>query len=178
MAHAGDYFYQNTNSFGVTTKAENYGFSPRIGVTYQPVMPVAIYANVTRAFVPVFGVSGSATNNFIPQTATGSEAGIKTDIAPGRLVSTLAIYRLLINNALVTDPTNPTLSLQIGRQRSQGIEYDLTAQLMSGWKVIASYAYTDARDAEDTTFPIGTRLRTSAQYGEDLEHLRFPARDT
>jgi iron complex outermembrane receptor protein len=154
----GDYFFQHTNSLGVNTKAENYGFSPRIGVTYQPIEPLAVYANVTRSFVPVFGVSGAATNNFIPQTATGYEAGIKTDIVPGRLMSTLAIYRLLINNALVTDPSNPTLSLQVGKQRSQGVEYDLTAQLTAGWKVITTYAYTDARDVEDTTFPVGNRL--------------------
>lgn len=60
--------------------------------------------------------------------------------------------------------TNPLFFVQTGAQRSQGIEFDLTAQLMPGWKVIATYAYTDARIAADTTVPVGNRLPLVARH--------------
>lgn len=154
----GDYFYQHSNVVGADTTAENYAFSPRIGVTYQPLAPVAVYANVTRSFVPNFGPFTTARNQFKPTTGTQYEAGIKTELVPGRLTSTLALYRILKQDVLAADPTNPLFFVQTGAQRSQGVEFDLTAQLLTGWKVIATYAYTDARIAADTTIPIGNRV--------------------
>ncbi len=164
----GDYFYQHSNVVGANTKAENYAFSPRIGVTYQPVPQVALYANVTRSFIPNFGPFTAASNQFKPTTGTQYEAGIKTEIVPGRLTSTLAFYRILKKDVLAADPTNPLFFVQTGAQRSQGIEFDLTAQLSAGWKIIATYAYTDARIAADTTVPVGNRLPLIARHTGSL----------
>lgn len=164
----GDYFYQHSNVVGANTKAENYAFSPRIGVTYQPVPQVALYANVTRSFIPNFGPFTAASNQFKPTTGTQYEAGIKTEIVPGRLTSTLAFYRILKKDVLAADPTNPLFFVQTGAQRSQGIEFDLTAQLSAGWKIIATYAYTDARIAADTTVPVGNQLPLIARHTGSL----------
>lgn len=154
----GDYFYQHSTTVNGDTKAENYGFSPRIGVTYQPIPAVALYANVTRSFQPTFGPFAAVNNLYIPTTGTQYEAGIKTELIPGRLTSTLAIYRILKKNVLATDPTNFLFQVQTGAQRSQGVEFDITAKLTDAWKAIATYAYTDARIAADTTFAVGNRL--------------------
>ncbi|MCW5799638.1 MAG: Ferrichrome-iron receptor [Nitrospira sp.] len=160
----GDYFYQHSMSANGDTKAENVGFSPRIGVTYQPIQPVAFYANVTRSFQPTFGPFAAVNNLYIPTTGTQFEAGMKADIVPGRLTSTLAVYRILKKNVLATDPSNFLFQIQTGAQRSQGIEYDLTAQLTPAWKVIATYAYTDARVAADTVIAVGNRLPLIARH--------------
>lgn len=164
----GDYFYQHSTVVGADTTAENYAFSPRIGVTYQPVQQVALYANVTRSFIPNFGPFTAARNQFKPTTGTQYEAGVKTEIVPGRLTSTLAFYRILKKDALATDPTNPLFFVQTGAQRSQGVEFDLTAQLLAGWKVIATYAYTDARVAADTTIQVGNRIPLIARHTGSL----------
>lgn len=153
----GDYFYQHSNVVGEDTKAENYAFSPRIGVTYQPVQPIAIYANVTRSFIPNFGPFTVASNQFKPTTGTQYEAGIKTVLMPGRLTSTLAFYRILKEDALATDPINPFLFVQTG---AQGIEFDLRAQLLPGWNIIA----TDARVTADTAIQVGNRLPLIARH--------------
>jgi iron complex outermembrane receptor protein len=154
----GDYFYQHSTIQNGDTKAENFGFSPRIGVTYQPIPAVAFYANVTRSFQPTFGPFAAVSNLYLPTTGTQYEAGMKTDIVPGRLTSTVAVYRILKKNVLAIDPTNFLLQVQTGAQQSQGVEFDLTAQLTDAWKMIATYAYTDARIAADTTFKVGNRL--------------------
>ncbi|MDN5941606.1 MAG: TonB-dependent receptor [Nitrospira sp.] len=164
----GDYFHQNTNVSNVVTKTEDFAFSPRIGVSYQPIPQVALYSNVTRSFQPVFNPFTAASNIFKPTTATQYEAGIKTDIVPGRLTSTLAIYRILKEDALALDPNNPFFFVQTGAQRSQGVEFDMTAQLMPGWRVIATYAYTDARVTADTTIPVGNRLPLIARHTGSL----------
>jgi len=154
----GDYFYQHSGVNGADTKAEDYAFSPRIGLTYQPLPPVSVYANFTKSFLPNFGPFTAARNQFDPTTGTQYEAGVKSVIVPGRLTSTLAVYRIDKTNVLAPDPANPLFFIQTGAQRSQGVEFDLTAQLADGWKVIATYAYTDARVTEDTRSIVGNRL--------------------
>ncbi|BFU90179.1 MAG: ligand-gated channel [Nitrospira sp.] len=160
----GDYFYQHSNVAGVDTKAEDFAFSPRVGVTYLPIPQLALYANFTRSFIPNFGPFTAARNQFDPSMGTQYEAGVKADIVPGRLTSTVAVYRITKTNVLAADPTNPLFFVQTGEQRSQGVEFDVTAQLAPGWKVIATYAYTDARITADTTIPVGNRLPLIARH--------------
>ena len=49
-------------------------------------------------------------------------------------------------------------SIQTGEQRSRGIELDIAGEILSGWKVTASYAYTDAEVSEDNSIPVGNQL--------------------
>ncbi|MGC4098129.1 MAG: TonB-dependent receptor [Nitrospira sp.] len=155
----GDYFYQHSNVAGAETKAEDFAFSPRVGVTYLPIPQLALYANFTRSFIPNFGPFTAARNQFDPSMGTQYEAGAKVDIVPGRVTSTVAVYRLTKTNVLAVDPTaGAGFFVQTGEQRSQGVEVDVTAQLAPGWKVIATYAYTDARITADTTVPVGNRI--------------------
>jgi iron complex outermembrane receptor protein len=84
--------------------------------------------------------------------------GIKADWLDGKLSTTLAAYRLTKTNVITTDPNNPQFSIQTGEQRSQGIELDIAGEILPGWKVIASYAYTDAKVTEDNSIPVGNRL--------------------
>jgi iron complex outermembrane receptor protein len=70
----------------------------------------------------------------------------------------------LKKDALAVDPTNPFLFVQTGAQRSHGVELDIAAQLLPGWRVIATYAYTDARVTADTTIAVGNRLPLVARH--------------
>ncbi|MEH2072133.1 MAG: TonB-dependent receptor [Nostoc sp.] len=45
---------------------------------------------------------------------------------------------------------NPLNSLQVGEQRSRGIEFDVAGEILPGWKIIASYTYIDPEITEDT----------------------------
>ncbi|MEH2245234.1 TonB-dependent receptor domain-containing protein [Nostoc sp.] len=53
-------------------------------------------------------------------------------------------------NIVVDDPANPGFSLQVGEQRSRGIELDVAGEILPGWKIIANYAYIDPEITEDT----------------------------
>jgi iron complex outermembrane receptor protein len=92
--------------------------------------------------------------------------GVKTEL--GRLSSTLAFYNTTLSNILTTDPDNPNFSIQVGEQRSQGIEFDIAGELLPGWKVIAGYAYTNAEITKDNRFPVGNRLNNVPHHSASL----------
>jgi iron complex outermembrane recepter protein len=132
-------------------------FSPRIGLVYQPSDTVALYASYNRSFKPStgFNTDGEA---FEPTTGTQYEVGTKLDLLEGRLSVNLAAYHLTRTNILTPDPVDPAFTIQTGEARSQGIELDVTGEVLPGWNVILSYAYTDAEVTEDNATPVGNQL--------------------
>ncbi|HAG83295.1 MAG TPA: TonB-dependent siderophore receptor, partial [Cyanobacteria bacterium UBA12227] len=142
-----------------TSEQDNDAFSPRVGIVYQPIEPISLYASFSRSFNPVETGTTLANGDIAePERGTQYEVGIKADFLEGRLSSTLAFYELTRSNVLTPDRTNPFASIQTGEQRSRGIELDVAGEILPGWRVIASYAYTDAEITEDNQFEPGNRL--------------------
>lgn len=130
---------------------EDNAFSPRVGVVYQPIEPVSLYANYSRSFVPSAASTVNANGTpFEPTKGEQFEVGVKTEFLDGRLAATLAAYEITKQNIVVPDPDNSALSLQVGEQRSRGIELDVVGEILPGFNLIATYAYTDAEITEDT----------------------------
>ena len=143
---------------GSETKQNDRAFSPRIGLVYQPSDTVSLYTSYTRSFNPSIGLDRNG-EAFEPSRGTQYEVGIKTDFLNGRLSTTLAAYHLTKTNVLTADPEEPTrFSIQTGEQRSQGIELDISGEVLPGWKVVASYGYTDAEVTKDNLIPVGNKL--------------------
>jgi iron complex outermembrane recepter protein len=132
-------------------------FSPRIGLVYQPSQAVSLYASYSSSFKPSPGFNPDG-RFFEPTRGMQYEVGVKTDFLNGRLSTTLAAYHLTKTNVTTEDPNNPRFSIQTGEQRSQGIELDIAGEILPGWKVIVSYAYTDAEVTKDNTTPVGNKL--------------------
>ena len=76
--------------------------------------------------------------------------GVKTEFLDGRLAATLAAYQITKQNIVVADPDQPDFSIQLGEQRSRGIEFDIAGEILPGWKIIGSYTYIDPEITEDT----------------------------
>lgn len=135
-------------------------FTPRIGVVYQPIDEVSLYASYSRSFRPT--TSTSASGDILrPEEGKGYEVGIKTEWLEGKLSATLAYFDITKQNVAVSDPAFPGLGFSIatGEQRSRGVELDAVGEILPGWKMIASYAYTDAEVTEDTDPDlVGSRL--------------------
>ncbi|MEH2277489.1 MAG: TonB-dependent siderophore receptor [Nostoc sp.] len=136
---------------GVSLDQENSAFSPRVGVVYQPIAPISLYASYSRSFQPARASSRNGDSKpFEPTIGEQFEVGVKSEFLDGRLAATLAAYQLTKQNIVVTDPNNPRFSLQVGEQRSRGIEFDVAGQILPGWNIIASYTYIDPEITEDT----------------------------
>lgn len=125
-----------------TDQQQDEAFSPRIGIVYQPIEPLSLYASFSRSFAPN---SGTTVNGDIlePTRGTQYEVGVRGEFLEGRLTTNLAAYHLTKTNIAATDPDNTDFSIATGEQRSQGIELDVIGEILPGWNIIASYAYTD-----------------------------------
>lgn len=125
------------------------GFSPRVGILYQPVSWLGVYGNWTTSF-NANNAQAADGSTFDPQRGEQFEAGVKTQMFDDRLIATLAYYHLTKDNILVNDLSTPNLFDKIAnKQRSQGIELDVTGQVTDQLSLIGSYAFTDARVIED-----------------------------
>ncbi|MDF5709745.1 MAG: TonB-dependent siderophore receptor [Nostoc sp. S4] len=154
-----DWVENEVNSFITpeTTSQSDSAFSPRVGIIYQPIAPVSLYASYSRSFEQVTGttISGSL---FKPRRGTQYEVGVKTDLLDNKLSATLALYELTLTNALTPDLNNVGFSVQTGEQRSRGVELSVAGEILPGWNVIGFYGYTDARITKDNRIPIGNKL--------------------
>jgi iron complex outermembrane receptor protein len=151
-----------------TTKTDSDAFSPRVGIVYQPTKEISLFANYSRSFVPVSGTDKN-DDAFVPERATGYEVGIKGDFLNNRLSSTLALYTVTKTNVVTADPSDPAnFEIQVGEQRARGIEFDIAGEILPGWKVIGSYAYTDAQITKDNSYPVGNVLATTPQHSGSL----------
>ncbi|MFQ4144496.1 TonB-dependent siderophore receptor [Chlorogloeopsis sp. ULAP02] len=153
----------------IETSQSGDSFSPRVGIVYQPIPPISLYASYTQSFNPVIGTAFDGST-FEPEQGKQYEIGVKADLTD-RLSATLAFYDLTRSNLLTTD-TRPGIplgfSIQTGEQRSQGIEFNIAGEILPGWNVFASYAYTDLRVTKDNILPIGSSLNGVAKNAASL----------
>ncbi|MEH1840807.1 MAG: TonB-dependent siderophore receptor [Nostoc sp.] len=147
-----DIFKQTDEDFVANTKTSQSddAFSPRVGIVYQPIVPISLYASYSRSFTPNTGTPFGG-GSFQPERGTQYEVGVKADLSD-QLSATLAFYNLTRSNVLTTDTrpgVPPGFSLQTGEQRSRGIELNIAGQILPEWNIIAGYAYTDAEITKD-----------------------------
>ncbi|WP_164928491.1 TonB-dependent siderophore receptor [Gloeobacter violaceus] len=151
-----------------TRTSEDFdAFSPRVGLVWRPILPLALYGSFSRSFLPTLGTN-QAGLPFVPERGEQFEAGLKADLLEGKLFTTLAYFDLTRQNVLTPDPSNPFFSLQTGEQNSRGVEFDLTGEPVPGWNLTAAYAYIDARITRDTQFAVGNRLGAVPHHSASL----------
>ncbi|KRD58508.1 TonB-dependent receptor [Flavobacterium sp. Root935] len=137
----------------VAPKRLDNAFSPKIGVVYQPLKDMSLFASYSSSFTPNTGT----TTDLQPLEASiidQYEAGIKKDFWNGALSTGVTVYQINNSNlaqtaefqadgtTLNTDTNIKTLG---GGTKSKGVEIDITARPVEGLSVIAGYSYNDMR---------------------------------
>ncbi len=145
--------------------------TPRVGVLWKTQPWLSLYANYVESFGANTGIM--YPNKIVPGTSAEQyEGGIKTEFFDGKLRTNLAYYDLTKTNITASDPRcagvfGCAYVVATGAARSKGPELDITGELLPGWNVIATYAYTDVRaiksnaDNEATRYgavPVGARF--------------------
>jgi iron complex outermembrane recepter protein len=155
-----EFFEGETSSVDERFSAK--AFSPRVGLVYQPIQPVSLYASYSRSFVPN---NASARGGAViePTRGTQYEVGIKAELRNFAL--TLAAYQIDKTNILTADPTDPDFVIAVGSARSRGLELDISGELRPGWNVIASAFVNNTVITEDNDLPVGNRLINAPNYG-------------
>ena len=164
-------FNNVTNQVSNETNQNNDAFTPRIGLVYQPIEPISLYANYSRSFAPNLFSTDVEGNPLAPEEGAGFEVGIRGEMIENRLSATLAYFDITKQNVATADPNSPPgvfASIATGEQRSRGVDFNLTGEILPGWNMIASYAYIDGEVTEDNTIPVGTRLPGVAEHSASL----------
>lgn len=138
--------------------------SPRAGLVFKPFDDLSLYASYGVTYLPRSGEQLSSlavnTQSLDPEEFENLELGAKWEVRPG-LFAEAAVYRLNRSNAAVTDPTDPTrlVLLDGDSQRIDGAELSLSGAITDDWKIVASYAWQDARTVQAVgTTPAGRVL--------------------
>lgn len=131
-------------------------WSPRVGIVWQPSDAQSYYASWSRSFQPSgesFAIT-SSNADIEPEKTVNQEVGAKLDFLDGRLSATGSLFRLERDNIKSSDPITNRL-IPIGTQRTDGLELTIAGDLGGGWKVLAGYAYLDARVIESIAIDAG-----------------------
>jgi len=136
---------------GVDASKDGNLFGYKLGVLYKPSAISSIYANFAVSQEPPGGnglaLSSSANSAdnpvFDPEKARTTEVGTKWNLLDGQLMLSGALYRTVVTNQVVQDPTD-LLYYQVGEKRVQGIELNAVGQITRNWAVSAGYTVMNA----------------------------------
>ncbi|RQR57330.1 TonB-dependent receptor [Burkholderia sp. Bp9125] len=136
---------QAATGAGFDKRFANVGW--RTGFVYEIAPTLSAYAQYTTGAEGLGSLVTLSASQANFRLATGEqwEAGIKQTLFDGRAYWTFAVYDITKRNLLSTDPLNPALRRQVGRQSSRGVELTGGARLPRGVTVDANVALLRAR---------------------------------
>jgi iron complex outermembrane receptor protein len=145
---------------------------PRFGAVVDLVQGVSAFADYSQGYrgVPFFNAVGAPK----PEEAEQTEAGLKLAL-PSGFSGTFAWFTNTRRNVMNLLPGSLFLATQVGEQRSEGFDADLTWQPFAGLSILASYAHVKAIVTQDQLFAPGTILeRVPRDSGRLWVNYKFP----
>jgi TonB-dependent siderophore receptor len=135
--------YTPRGPFPSPTNREYKKFSPLLGLVIAPTRSLSLYGNMGQAFGPP---STQILGDLAAEESTQYELGAKTQFFNGKLNTTLAFYQLEKDNLTIPDFSG--LAYNTGKQKSKGLEIEITAEPLRHWQAFLAYAFTDAELTE------------------------------
>ncbi len=147
-------------------------FSPRAGLVWQPRDTVS-YSKSFQPSAETFALAANSTWTE-PEITQNKEIGVRLDLLDKQLSVTAALFNLERSNTKNTDPTNPTRQINVGTQRTNGLELTASGRLPSRRVVSAGYAYLDGRMTKSLATSTSTQLPTAAIAAQGKEPALTP----
>jgi iron complex outermembrane recepter protein len=128
--------------------------NPRLGYIYKLSPATSLYASYATGFFPSTALDRDG-NILPPESMRQIEVGFKADVLDQRLLLSGAVFDIEQRDQSVTDPASLALppdqqwSVNIGKTRTRGFELQAIGKLSPGLRLIAGYAYLDAKLIED-----------------------------
>jgi catecholate siderophore receptor len=132
---------------------EDKTWSPRAGLVWQPSESASYYVSYSKSFQPSGESFALAANNAAngPEQTENREIGTKLDFLDGALSVTGALFNLVRTDIKTIDPANPRVLINVGEQRTNGLELTANGRLPWGWDISTGYAYLDGRITESNS---------------------------
>ena len=152
-----------TGAYSTAPYKETSEFTPYAALTYDlnPVWSVyASYAEIFRSQANLFTVDGERLK---PVTGSNYEVGIKGSPYGGKLNTSLALFRtyeshrsqVAVPSPCAGSPTGGACYVDEGKLRSQGLDAEVSGELLPRWQIAAGYTYNQTRYLKDTAANTG-----------------------
>ncbi|WGJ89656.1 TonB-dependent siderophore receptor [Achromobacter mucicolens] len=146
--------YRYSGGGDTTTSTTSGRFIPYAGIVYSLTDNWSVYGSYTTVFEPQTQrtVSGSLLK---PIEGNNYEVGVKGELADGRVNALLALFRYDHKNRAVNDYdagfacNGWYCSRAAGKVRSQGVEAEISGEVIKGLELYAGYAYNTTKFLED-----------------------------
>jgi catecholate siderophore receptor len=137
----------------ITQEQTDTMVNPRAGLVWDPVPEVSLYGSYATSSNPTAETYNISTANagLDPEENVSYEIGAKTELFDRALLLTAAVFRLEKTNARTPDPSNTTVNVLEGVQRTDGFEIGAAGRLSRDWTLFAGYAYMDGEVVESNT---------------------------
>lgn len=156
---------------------------PMAGLIYQPNEQWSYYVSWSESFNPPRPDRTDADGNrdFPPEEGRQVEAGVKADLLDGRATATLSVFNIEKENVL--NRVSGSVYQLTGKEKSQGFEVEVNANVTDNWQLIAGFASVDAtveesrnaalvgmqlRNAPEITASVWNRVQVTEQLGLGL----------
>lgn len=149
---------------------------PYAALIYDLTEEISAYTSYTEIFAPQtsYDSSGSLLD---PMTGEVYELGLKGEFYDGRLNSSIALFRTnlvgkglqdasAINERCLPNNALGSCMTASGKSRSEGVELEISGEVLPGLQVGGGYTYTTTEYLKDTANNQGNVLRTT-----DPKHL-------
>lgn len=146
-------------------------FSPRFTVDYKPSKDILVYAQMAKGsksggFNTTPGLPSSVFT-YDGEKINSAELGFKTVMNGGRISFNTAVFSNDIDglqlsnistviNPFTGQPATTTIVNNVGKAKTQGVEFDLSMRATDWLTLNANYAYTDGKVVEGTEITNGT----------------------
>jgi outer membrane receptor for monomeric catechols len=106
------------------------------------------------------GSEAARINAFKPERGQLLKIRFKFDTAQHRIQGTASVYQINQTNVITADHNNPSFSMQLGEQRSRGVEFSAATHLTHQWDLITGYALTNATIYKYNTYLVDSFLQS------------------
>jgi iron complex outermembrane receptor protein len=123
------------------------GTAWRVGLTHFLTRDTSLYAQYSAGHDPVADLitANLANARFRLTKGRQVEAGIKQTLPNGLGEWTAAVFRIEKKDIITRDPANSTLSIQGGKQHSQGVELTAAISPAKSWRFEGNYTWLKSR---------------------------------
>lgn len=154
------YKYATQRAFGAaieqpeSTANETGEVTPYAGIVYDLSREWAVYASYTDVFEPQTNRDASGTM-LKPVIGSNYEVGLKGELMDGRVNTSLAVFRYDQENRAVNDLASGMIcdgwycSNAAGKVRSQGIEAEISGEVLTNLQLFAGYTYNTTKYLDD-----------------------------
>jgi catecholate siderophore receptor len=126
-------------------------FSWRGAVVYKPLPAGSIYFGYGTAYNASLEGNTGLTGNFLnvdPEESQMLELGTKWDFLDERLRIGAAVFRNEKTDARTPDLVDTSVTVLEGKQRVNGVEFEVQGRITDDWTVLAAYTFMDAEVEE------------------------------